>query len=87
LLPGLQFDSGSVLLDPGETVVVFTDGVVEARNALGGVFGAERLAQVLADPIPSAAAAKELILAELAAFTAGVDQADDITLLVVRRPA
>jgi serine phosphatase RsbU (regulator of sigma subunit) len=87
LLPDLEFQSGSVLLDPGDMVVMFTDGVVEARNQLGGVFGAERMAQILTEPFPSATAVKEGILAELATFTDGADQIDDVTLLIARRPA
>ena len=87
LLPELGFASGSVLLDPGDTLVLYTDGIVEARNRHGGVFGIERLAQVLEEPVASAADAKHKILDHLHAFTDGADQADDVTVLVVRRPA
>ena len=87
LLPELGFASGSVVLDPGDTVVIYTDGIVEARNRHGGIFGVERLVLALEDPAASAADVTRRLLDDLQAFADGTDQADDVTILVVRRPA
>jgi serine phosphatase RsbU (regulator of sigma subunit) len=87
LLPDLEFQSGTIVLNPGDMVVVYSDGIVDAQNSMGGVFGSVRLVQVLEERLPSAAEVKARVLAELAAFTDGTDPVDDVTLLVVRRPA
>jgi serine phosphatase RsbU (regulator of sigma subunit) len=87
LLPDLEFHSGTIVMSPGDTVVVYSDGIVDAQNSVGGVFGSARLVQVLEERLPSAAEVQARVLSELAAFTAGTDPVDDVTLLVVRRPA
>jgi sigma-B regulation protein RsbU (phosphoserine phosphatase) len=74
-----------VPLQIGDQVVFFTDGVIEAVNAEGDVFGPARLDWALAPGEPSAEALIQSILRELASFTAGTPVADDRTLVVVRR--
>ncbi|RYH13427.1 MAG: serine/threonine-protein phosphatase [Alphaproteobacteria bacterium] len=77
--------SALVVLNPGDSLVLFTDGVTEAMNAGEEEFGTGRLEALLDDAGPVAAA--ELltrIYADVDAFAAGEDQADDITCLTLR---
>lgn len=85
LLPGLAFGVAAATLEPGTLLCAFTDGVPEHRSAAGALYGEERLLAQLARPTPSADAQLGELLADLDRFAAGTEQADDITLLAVRR--
>jgi len=86
ILPGARFDEQRVDLQPGETLVVYTDGVTEAMNEADDFFGEERLRPLLAD-------ARGLETARLAAriveavdgFVGRARVHDDLSLAVVRR--
>jgi serine phosphatase RsbU (regulator of sigma subunit) len=81
-------DAQTATLPPGGTLLLFTDGVTEAMDASDELFGVERIVQVVG--AGGDATAQELcdrLVAAVAAFHAGAPQADDITLLAVRRPA
>ncbi|MEI6456711.1 MAG: SpoIIE family protein phosphatase [bacterium] len=69
---------------PGETVVLYTDGITEAINISGEFYGEERLKQVLMNS--GKLSAKEMGLklsANVRTFASGTEQADDITILVL----
>jgi serine phosphatase RsbU (regulator of sigma subunit) len=85
LLPQLEFRIGEAILGPGEVLFIWTDGVTEARDAAGALFGEERLADLLAQSPGSAEELIERVLGEVQRFAAGAEQADDITLAAVRR--
>ena len=75
-----------LLLEPGDLLVAYTDGVTEAMNARGEQFGEERLLAVVQEAgAGSAEAVKEAILDALEEFTRGAEQSDDITLLIVKK--
>ena len=74
-----------VPLQAGDGVVFFTDGVIEAVNPDGEVFGPDRIDAALASYPPTAEQLIQTILRELTAFTAGAPVADDRTLVVVKR--
>jgi serine phosphatase RsbU (regulator of sigma subunit) len=79
-------DEGRFDLAPGDCLVMYTDGVTEAMNPDGEMYGEERLLAVVAAHAHAGAEALRARIAEaLAEFTAGADQADDITCLVVKR--
>ena len=70
---------------PGDTLIFYSDGVVEAENDGGDLFGEEALEHCIKNSIHlSAVEIKEAILKEVEAFTQGVPQQDDITLVVAR---
>lgn len=75
----------SIALQTGERVVLFTDGVIEAVNSDGDVFGTGRIDEALAENLSSADALLRSILDSWNSFTAGVPYADDRTLVVVKR--
>ncbi len=72
---------------PGEAVVLFTDGVPEARDRAGAFYGYDAPAALLAglDPsVLSAAAIRDALLADVHRFTASAPQSDDLTVVVLR---
>ncbi len=77
-------------LKPGETLFLYTDGVTEAMDKAGGLFGEERLANMLEDAVGddvTKTAPRDLVQAVRRGtedFAAGAPQADDITLLAVQ---
>ena len=72
-------------LEPGDTFVLFSDGVSEAMNAAEDFYGEERLLMALsASAGTSAAETVATVLADVRAFVAGAKQSDDITVLAAR---
>jgi phosphoserine phosphatase RsbU/P len=77
---------GDAHLDPGDTLVIFSDGVSETWDKQGEEFGEERLARTIAASRGLRAAAIEAgILAEIDAFSGGAKATDDRTLIVLKR--
>ena len=80
------FEEGTATLEPGETVVMYSDGVIQARNAAGEAFGAERLRQVFEGRPPTGAGdAVQRIEEAVAAFSESREHDDDLTVLALRR--
>jgi sigma-B regulation protein RsbU (phosphoserine phosphatase) len=82
LFPSQQYEEQSVVLEPGDRLVVFTDGVTEAEEPGGEMFGEERLlesvrrlAHLPAEELPAR------LLAEVTAFVGPSHQQDDITVI------
>jgi serine phosphatase RsbU (regulator of sigma subunit) len=77
--------SALVVLNPGDSLVLFTDGVTEAMNPVNEEFGKDRLEALLdgSGALPAADLLKR-IYADVEEFAAGEDQADDITCLTLR---
>ncbi len=85
LLPEAEFKTASYALQPGDTLVLFTDGITEAMNEQQEEFGSQRLQEVVARN--AGATVEKLqaaILAAVADFTRGALQGDDITVLILR---
>jgi len=85
LMPGTQYTAARLKLRPGDTLVLFSDGVTEAMDPDLNMYGGPRLREVLADlHEASLSHVQKTILASIETFTRGAAQADDITLLLVR---
>lgn len=84
---GVPFTRGRTLLAPGDTLVGYSDGVVECRNRHNQDFEAERLAAAAADARRSAGAILFSVLGATQDFAAAQPRHDDIALLVVHRRA
>jgi sigma-B regulation protein RsbU (phosphoserine phosphatase) len=74
-------------IEPGDVVVLYTDGVNEAMSSSLKAFGSQRLRDIIAGAGPDACQMGESILHALRGHTAGWVQSDDITLLVFKRNA
>lgn len=72
-------------LAPGETLLLYTDGVTEAFNAEAQDYGEARLEQVAAGAALSADALVQHVAQDVFQFIGAAEQADDLTILAVRR--
>ncbi len=75
------FDQGSCVLDRGDVVVLYTDGVNEAMNPANVLYGDDRFRGVLRRTHGGAEALHESVLADLEGFVAGRSPNDDLTLV------
>ena len=86
LPPGPIYDEVRHVLDRGDALVLFSDGVTDAQNAEGEEFGEERLLDVWrSTPGLPATALIDRAFEAIDAFVGGAPQFDDITILVARR--
>ncbi len=85
MFPARIFEIERVQLEPGETLILFSDGVPEARATDGSFYTDERLLLALEGPVESAEVILDRLDADVRAFTSGADQFDDITMMAVRR--
>jgi sigma-B regulation protein RsbU (phosphoserine phosphatase) len=88
LFTSSEYTVKEVRLGPGEALLLYTDGLSEARNRASEEYGVERLGRLLAArrDLPP----KDLVaacLADVASFRSGAPRADDLTLLAIRRSA
>jgi serine phosphatase RsbU (regulator of sigma subunit)/FixJ family two-component response regulator len=85
LFPKPALDTQTVTLQPGDPVLLFSDGVTEAMDGQHEMFELERLTRFLAaHPVASAQALCDQIVEAVAAYRDPAPQWDDITLLAVR---
>lgn len=85
LMPGMQYEEKEVTLAHGESVLLYSDGLVEAHNPERDMFGFPRLVALLST-YQGEESAIDYLRAELTAFTGeGWEQEDDITLVTLRR--
>jgi sigma-B regulation protein RsbU (phosphoserine phosphatase) len=83
-----EYASHTLALAPGDLLLLYTDGLSEARNRQGEEFGAERIASVLRGTGgASGPAVTRALIEELAAFQAGTARTDDLTVMALRRAA
>ena len=84
-MEGLTWKSASVSLNSGDTLIFYTDGVVEAQNEKDEFFGEERLIQsAKAGSASDAKVVHQQIMDELLSFIGNAAQFDDITLLTLK---
>jgi sigma-B regulation protein RsbU (phosphoserine phosphatase) len=80
-----EFEEEEIALRSGDTLVAFTDGVIEARSPLGEEFGEDRLIEVLLKNAGlSAAELEKRILRAVEDWTADAEQEDDLTLVILK---
>src|SRR5438874_504913 len=85
LVPEAQYTAACLKLEPGDTLVLFTDGVTEAMDPEEQLFGVPRLRQVLTGQMQCPLEQlQKCVLEAVENFTRGARQADDLTLLIVR---
>jgi len=85
ILQDMTFGEEQALMAPGDTMLLYTDGVTEAMDSEQRLFSETRLADMLASGRkPSAQTLVEDIVTEVRQFESGTQQSDDITLLALR---
>ena len=89
LFTDVNYEQFTLSMRPGDVVVFFSDGIADAQNAAGEMFGGERLAALLQTlHVRTASEIADAIMAEVGAFQNGFERFDDETLVVlkVRQP-
>jgi serine phosphatase RsbU (regulator of sigma subunit)/predicted ester cyclase len=85
LMPSMDYEEKEIALDAGEAALFYTDGLVEAHDPKGEMFGFPRLRELVAEH-GEERSLETFLLEELERFTGeGWEQEDDITLLTLRR--
>lgn len=88
IIPDTEYKEGRTQLQPGDVLVIYSDGVSEAINPEGEEFGPDRLCQVVTENMNATAAGiRDRIESALTKFVRGTPANDDITLVIVKRQA
>lgn len=83
VLPGMHYELGRGTLEPGDRLLLTTDGLTEAMNGSGERFGMERVRTVLTDAGRTCEEARDTILRAVEAFVGSTPQSDDLTLVLM----
>ena len=85
IMPEVKYESATVTLAPGDWLIIFTDGVVEAENMRQDEFGEARLlASIEAGKSEAPAGLLKRIMADLDLFVGATPQHDDVTCLLLK---
>jgi phosphoserine phosphatase RsbU/P len=85
ILPDAKYEAGSVTLAPGDWLIIFTDGLVEAENARQEEYGETRFLSVInAAAATTPAEMLNRLMAEVDLFVGQTPQHDDVTCLLVK---
>ena len=86
LLPGMSYEEKEIVLDRGDSVLFYSDGLVEAHDPHRQMFGFHRLKGLVGAHRSYGPAMVNFLLSELARFTGEEwEQEDDITLVTLDR--
>jgi serine phosphatase RsbU (regulator of sigma subunit)/anti-sigma regulatory factor (Ser/Thr protein kinase) len=85
LMPASEYEESAAAIEPGDVVVLYSDGITEQHNTAGEMFDFDRMAAVVADAATGADVV-DRCMQVLTTFSAGCEQEDDITLVAVSRP-
>ncbi len=86
VMPNAVYEFETVRLAPGDTILLYTDGVTDAQNTRGERFGLDRLNEVFSGSPPSSAReATESVVRAVREFAGDAPQFDDLTCLALRK--
>jgi serine phosphatase RsbU (regulator of sigma subunit) len=86
LMPEMSYEEKKMVLDTGEGVLFYSDGLVEAHNPEGEMFGFPRLRALIAQHAEEERALRDFLMKELHSFTGEEwEQEDDITLVTLQK--
>jgi serine phosphatase RsbU (regulator of sigma subunit)/anti-sigma regulatory factor (Ser/Thr protein kinase) len=85
LMPGMSYEEKEATLQPGDSLLLHSDGVLEAHDSARDMFGAPRLKETMARS-PGGRELIDHVLSDLEDFTGpGAEQEDDITMVTLQR--
>lgn len=80
-----QYENIRITLEPGDELLMYTDGISEAPNIDGQMYGAERLKEYVLTSDGDIAKIGQTVIADLDQFTENTRQADDMCLVILKR--
>ena len=84
IMKGMRYRSNEIKVEPGDRLLLYTDGVTETHNPQGELYGDDRLVKVFTDNVANGEEETiDAIHNDLIKFSAGADQFDDITMMVI----
>lgn len=83
ILPGMKFSQERAVLEQGDIMILYTDGIIEAMNQDGQQFGLERLESLLRRNTGGAEALQSEIIQAVNRFTGNAPRHDDMTLVCI----
>jgi sigma-B regulation protein RsbU (phosphoserine phosphatase) len=85
LFPNVEYEEFTLATQPGDSIIFFSDGIVDAQNNFSEMFGDDRLkAIVKKNAQKSASKIADAILAEVGKFQHGQERFDDETVVVLK---
>jgi phosphoserine phosphatase RsbU/P len=85
LFPNVSYEQFTLSLRPGDSVVFFSDGLADAQNPEGEMFGTEQLCEIVQqNAFLGANELADLVMDRISKFQAGAEHFDDETLIVLR---
>jgi sigma-B regulation protein RsbU (phosphoserine phosphatase) len=85
IMPGEEYEQSTLQMEPGDVLLVFTDGVTEAMDPDRNLYGDDRLfGELKAMPDSGAQAVVECVRESVEAFAGEAEQADDITMIALQ---
>jgi serine phosphatase RsbU (regulator of sigma subunit) len=88
LMPGMGYEEKEMVLDSGEVALFYSDGLVEAHDPEGEMFGFPKLRALIAEHAEEERPLGEFLMEELYSFVGeGWEQEDNITILALKRSA
>jgi serine phosphatase RsbU (regulator of sigma subunit) len=85
MMEDMEYEEKSVVLRPGDTLALFTDGVFESPDAEGRPYGREGILRSISSRLGSGAAElSDGLLSDLLSWTEGTEASDDVTILIAQ---
>ena len=85
IMPDCRYEASTVMLENGDRILLYTDGLTEARNAQKELFGLDRIRASISAATGTAESAAREVVAEALAFAGDGGLSDDLTLVSIRR--
>lgn len=85
LFPGIEFSAREILLEKGDLLLIFTDGIPDARNEQNLSFGREQVFKRISEGGMTAPDLLKVVVDDLKCHIGTAEQFDDITLLAIKR--
>ena len=86
LMPGMSYEEKEVVLEVGDSTLFYSDGLVEAHDPKGEMFGFPRLRRLVAEHDAEEGSLVDFLMDKLRSFTVdGWEQEDYITLVTLQR--
>ncbi len=85
ILSGLTFEQEEFMLAPGQSITLYTDGITEAKNSRGDLFGMDRLLEILRSGMTASDNIVTSVSSAVEKFSLDHGRSDDITLLTLVR--